>query len=203
MTAAGPKYRAVHGRVLAQAGRLVSKRGNLLAGCLDRSSTGEYRRSNFTRWVEQEKYRLGIKFKDLLAGNGREGVMRYILTLFAVAVLWAIPVSAQDLQRGLANYRAIISGQKTFQSLSPTEQYEVQYVINLLQSRDDSGSSDRRDAKDRARNSSSELANYANRLKRCAEANNFNDDCYSEFRRTRSAHGDYESAVSSVRSYCN
>lgn len=110
---------------------------------------------------------------------------------------------AQDIQRGHRNYQEILRGNKKLEQLSPQEQREVIIVHRMLRSRgSDDDSSDCRDAKDRAEGAANDLADYARRLRSCAEDKNFSDDCSSEFSRVRSAHSDYESAVSSVQSYC-
>jgi hypothetical protein len=62
--------------------------------------------------------------------------------------------------------------------------------------------SDCEDAKSSAESAASDLSSYSRRLQRCAEAGDYSDDCSTEFRRVRSAHSDYESAVSEVSSYC-
>jgi hypothetical protein len=112
---------------------------------------------------------------------------------------------AQDLQRGLRNYRDILAGRKTLEQLSTQEREEVLIIFRRLRSREaESGrSSDCRDARSRAESAASELAGYARRLQRCAEGQDFTDDCSSEFRRVKNAYSDYESAVSEVSSYCN
>jgi hypothetical protein len=112
---------------------------------------------------------------------------------------------AQDLQRGIRNYRDIVAGRKTLEQLSKQEREEVLIIFRRLRSqRAGSGqSSDCRDARSRAESAASELADYARRLQGCAEGQDFTDDCSSEFRRVRNAYSDYESAVSEVSSYCN
>lgn len=59
-----------------------------------------------------------------------------------------------------------------------------------------------RDAYDRARSAADDVVSYARRLISCVEGGDFRDDCSSEFSQLRSAHDDYESAVSEVESYC-
>jgi hypothetical protein len=44
----------------------------------------------------------------------------------------------------------------------------------------------------------SKLRRYAS----CIDGNNGSDDCYSEFRRLKSAQSDFESAISDIRSDC-
>ena len=60
-----------------------------------------------------------------------------------------------------------------------------------------------RDAKDEAESYRDDLEGYTKRLYKCVEGNDLTDDCYSEFRRVKSAHSDFESAVSDVSSYCD
>lgn len=50
---------------------------------------------------------------------------------------------------------------------------------------------------------SERLADASRRLRMCAEARNFNDDCSGEFRRTQNTHSDYDEAVSMVRRQCH
>lgn len=110
----------------------------------------------------------------------------------------------QNLQRGLANYQAIMNGQKKLEQLTPEERSEVLWVhrrMNASRSGDDQ-SPNCRNARAEAERTASELADYARRLRNCAESMDFSDDCSIEFRRTRNAHSDYEGAVSSVSSDC-
>jgi hypothetical protein len=57
-------------------------------------------------------------------------------------------------------------------------------------------------AKDDAESAASDLEYSARQLQMCASNEDFSDDCSSEFNRIRSAHSDYESAVSDYESYC-
>ena len=104
------------------------------------------------------------------------------------------------------NYKAITSGEKQFDSLNQDEKKEVLSIINIIKrsssSYSDSDSEDCRDAKDNASIYADDLASYARKLKNCGENKSFSDDCYSEFRRTKNSHYDYESAVSEVQSEC-
>jgi hypothetical protein len=112
--------------------------------------------------------------------------------------------ASQDLQRGLRNYQDIIGGRKKLEQLSPQEQGEVIQVHRLLKARSgkEGASSACRSARSEAANAASELADYSRRLRNCAEAEDFTDDCESEFRRVKNAHSDYESAVSNVSGSC-
>ena len=127
----------------------------------------------------------------------------FYLFLFG-ALLFISPAYAQDIQRGLRNYQDIITGKKTFDQLSPQEKQEVIIIHRRIKSQknEDDKSPECRDALDRAGSAASELADYALRLRNCAEAQDFTDDCETEFRRVRNAHSDYEDAVSAVSSYC-
>jgi hypothetical protein len=48
----------------------------------------------------------------------------------------------------------------------------------------------------------SDIESYLKRYTNCLSSSNGSDDCSSEFRRLRSAQGDYETAVSSYQAYC-
>jgi cysteine synthase len=56
---------------------------------------------------------------------------------------------------------------------------------------------------DDAESAAGELSSAANRLKSCAENQDYDDDCSSEMHRAKSAHSDYESAVSDVDDECD
>ena len=119
------------------------------------------------------------------------------------AVSW--PCLAQDLQRGIHNYQQIISGKKRIEQLTPIEKREVFMIHQRVQAArlQSNGSDQCREARERARDTASDLADDARRLRNCAEAEDYSDDCSSEFSRVRSTHSDYEDAVSSVASECN
>lgn len=130
---------------------------------------------------------------------------RHVVVLAFLA--FATPLLAQEFnyQRAMANYRAVVSGQKKLEQLSTQEQDEVIAVAQVMRARstssdDDSGEC--QDAKQRAESAASELADYARRLKNCAESGDTSNDCSSEFRRVKNAQYDYESAVSNVSSNC-
>jgi hypothetical protein len=48
----------------------------------------------------------------------------------------------------------------------------------------------------------SDISSYLRRYSRCVADSRGNDDCSSEFRRLRSAHDDFENAVSRYQSEC-
>ena len=136
-----------------------------------------------------------------------ETPLTFLLSLTFLCLIGSSSVAfSLDFKRGMENYQAIISGKKQFKSLNQEEKNEVVEIMNLIKrsgsSYSDSDSEDCRDAKDNASSYADDLASYAARLKRCAENKSFSDDCYSEFRRTKSSHSDYESAVSEVQSEC-
>jgi hypothetical protein len=128
----------------------------------------------------------------------------FLLTVTLASALPTNPTIAQDLQRGLRNYQEIMSGKKKLEQLSPQEKQEVIIIHRRLQAQryGSDKSPECRDALARAESAASELADYSRRLRNCAEAQDYTDDCSTEFRRVRNAHSDYEDAVSSVGSYC-
>lgn len=127
------------------------------------------------------------------------------LALFSLSINCVQPIFAQDLQRGYRNYKALLNKQKKLQDLSPEEQKEVVIIIRALKRSggyDQNDNAECREAREQANSAASELEDYARRLMNCASSLDFNDDCYTEFRRTKSAYDDYESAVSEVQSNC-
>jgi len=131
--------------------------------------------------------------------------MKRIMIFGAVLVMLAGSAAAQDYQRAVLNYQAVMSGAKKLSDLTPQEQTEVMAVVRAMSRRAPSGaSSECRDAWDHAESARSELQDQARRLMRCAEnADLKSDDCYSEARRARNAQDDFASAVSSVQSECD
>jgi len=131
--------------------------------------------------------------------------MKILFVIFAIVLQVFVlgHAIAQDLQRGYRNYQEILRGTKKLEQLSPEEQHEVIMVFRIVKSqKSDDDSSDCRDAKERAERAADDLATSATLLRSCAENKDFSNDCSSKFRRVRSAHSDYDSAVSRVRSYC-
>jgi hypothetical protein len=145
---------------------------------------------------------------DCFANGVRRSPMKLntlavVLLVFATT-LFACTAIAQDLQRGFRNYLDIMNGKTKFEQVSPQERQEVLIIYQRMQAqryRSDK-SPECQDSLSRAEDAASELADYSKRLRTCAEAQDFNDDCSSEFRRVRNAHSEYEDAVSSVSSYC-
>lgn len=133
--------------------------------------------------------------------------MQFRLRLyFPLLLLSSAPQSfAQDLQRGFRNYQEIMAGRKKLDQLSAPEQQEVLIVFHRVKAAQNKTgkSSACRDAQEQAESAAAELADRARKLRNCAESQDYNEDCSAEFRRVRSAHSDYESAVSSVQSDCN
>lgn len=78
-------------------------------------------------------------------------------------------------------------------------------IFTIFTSYVNASSEDCKNAKDDAESVRSDLENYTKKLYRCVQyqSDDFSDDCYSEFRRVKSYHSDFESAVSEVRSYCD
>lgn len=73
----------------------------------------------------------------------------------------------------------------------------------LSRSRCEGCSDECKEAKEGAENYRADLEGYVMRLHRCVESNDLTDDCYTEFRRVRSAFSDFESAISEVNSECD
>lgn len=124
--------------------------------------------------------------------------------LVLVATLGSWPAHPQDLARGARNYQLVLTGKIKLESLTAEQQREVLIVHKRAQSKRiaSSGSRDCREARTAAKSAAEELADYARKLRNCAEADDLTDDCDFEFRRTKSAHEDYEEAVSKVASEC-
>lgn len=133
----------------------------------------------------------------LVAGVKRSAAILLLLTV-------ATGATGQDIQRGLKNYQDISGGRKKLEQLSQQERDEVLLVHRYMQAQraNQSGTPACREARSRATNAASELADYSRRLRSCAETADFADDCSSEFSRVKNAHSDYESAVSDVGSNC-
>jgi hypothetical protein len=109
-----------------------------------------------------------------------------------------------DLQRGIRNYQDILSGRKRLDQLTPQEQQEVLTVHRRIKAKSTEGKSPEcKDAQDKAATAATELADRSKKLRNCAEAEDYSEDCSSEFRRVKSAYSDYEDAVSAVGSNCN
>lgn len=126
-----------------------------------------------------------------------------IAVAFVLGLVSAAAI-AQDIQRGLRNYQEIMLGKKKLEQLSPQEKQEVLIVFRRIKNQSSNGkSAECRDSLSRAESAASELADYSRKLRNCAEAQDFSEDCSTEFRRVKNAYGDYEDAVSSVSSNCN
>jgi len=122
----------------------------------------------------------------------------------SLILLCCSSLSRADTNEAFRLYQEVLSGQKNLEELSPEQKRQVIIIHGILNRNDCDGcSEDCRDAKERAESYRSDLEGYTGRLHRCIEGNDLTDDCYSEFRRVRSAHSDFESAVSEVTSYCD
>jgi hypothetical protein len=129
----------------------------------------------------------------------------FLATFFCTTMLWAQTPQGQapNLQRGLQNYQEVILGKKKLEQLSSQEKQEVLLVYRRMKAKSEDGkSSECRDARSRAESSASELADRSHKLRSCAEAQDYSDDCSSEFRRVKNAQSDYEDAVSSFQNEC-
>ncbi|QSP95506.1 hypothetical protein LPB19_03555 [Marinobacter salinisoli] len=116
-----------------------------------------------------------------------------------------MPVTSYaDTNNAYQLYQQVITRQIKLESLTPEQQRQVIAIHTSLSRSSCDGCSDEcRDAKEQAESYRSDLETYAKRLYRCVEGNDLTDDCYSEFRRVKSYHSDFESAVSDVSSYCD
>jgi len=132
--------------------------------------------------------------------------MKRVSRLMAIIIgLWFLcsPTYA-DSNEAFRLYQQVISGQKNLEQLTPEQQRQVIMIHGIMSRSSCEGCSDEcRDARDQAESYRSDLESYTKRLYRCVEGNDLTEDCYSEFRRVKSAHSDFESAVSNVSSYCN
>ena len=128
-----------------------------------------------------------------------------LLTLLVFMILMLSPIHSNgDTNEAYQLYQQVISGQKKFEDLTSEQQKIVISIHNALsRSGCDGCSEECKDAKEQAESYRSDLESYTKRLYNCVVSNDLTDDCYSEFRRVKSAHSDFESAVSNVNSYCN
>src|SRR5688500_11727968 len=119
---------------------------------------------------------------------------RFAVMVCAFLVVEGVSSQSFDYDRGVRNYKAVIEGTKKLEELSEVEKQEVVAIARAMGSRgSENESGDCVEARERAEASAAELANYARRLRNCAESSDFTDDCSTEFRRVRNAHSDYES----------
>ena len=128
------------------------------------------------------------------------------LTVFVILLSLLLPptFSNADTKEAFQLYQQVISGQKKIEDLTPEQQRQVINIHNLLsRSSCDGCSEECRDAKEQAESNRDDLEGYVKRLYKCDEGNDLTDDCYSEFRRVKSAHSDFESSVSEMSSYCD
>jgi hypothetical protein len=116
----------------------------------------------------------------------------------------ALAQSTDYVTRAFRVYQDVMSGRRDLKSRSPEEVSMVLFVARILKE-SSSSESDRpecRDARGRARSAAEDVVSHSGRLTSCVESSSLTDDCSSEFRKLKNAHGDYESAVSAVNSYC-
>lgn len=127
-----------------------------------------------------------------------------ILSIILLCLSLSAIASAADANEAVKLYQQVISGQKKLENLTQEQQMQVIAVHKVLsRSECDGCSRDCRNAKEQAESYRSDLESYTKRLYSCVNGNDLTDDCSSEFRRVKSAHSDYESAVSDVNSDCD
>lgn len=125
------------------------------------------------------------------------------LSISTIAFAQTAQDQAFNIQRAVRNYQEVMSGKKKLEQLSLQERQEVLVVYRRMKAQSEEGkSSECRDARSRAESAASELADRSRKLRNCAEAQDYSDDCSTEFRRVRNAQSDYEDAVSTVGSEC-
>ena len=126
-----------------------------------------------------------------------------VIVLLLNIMQLSVPVYA-DSNESFRLYQQVMSGQRKLESLSPEQQRQVIRIHGIMSRSSCDGCSDEcRDARDQAESYRDDLERSTKRLYTCAEESNLTDDCYSEFRRVKSAHSDFESAVSDVGDYCD
>ena len=127
-----------------------------------------------------------------------------LVSVLLLSILLPLTHSHAETSKAFLLYQQVMSGQKKIEALTPEQQRQVIQIHKLLNRRSCEGCSEEcRDAREQAESYRDDLEGYVKRLYRCVEDNDLTDDCYSEFRRVKSAHSDFESAVSDVNSYCD
>ena len=100
-------------------------------------------------------------------------------------------------------YRPVMNGTEEFSSLDQSTQICVSSIHSfILRSEAPKNDDYCEDAWSNANSAADDVVSNARRLIKCVTSSDHSDDCYSKARRVRSSHGDYESAVSEVQSYC-
>ena len=100
-------------------------------------------------------------------------------------------------------YDQVMAGRTDFAQLDgPTQSCVAEIYQILSRSTPPRNTSDCERAWDWANSAAADVVSYAQRLIRCVENGDHSDTCYSEARRVRNSHSDYESAVSEVQYEC-
>lgn len=129
--------------------------------------------------------------------------MKFVLIatlLFAVASDIAAqnsPQNSYDKQAQL--YSQVVRGERSFESLSPTEQSQVLAIQRLMNRSCSKLSGVCKEVCEAA----NELKDAADELELCANRHDYDDDCHRKFRDTRDAYDHYESAVSNSSGICS
>jgi len=130
--------------------------------------------------------------------------MKSAWSLMAIGLCLPLGQAQADINRGITNYRAVISGAKLLRDLSSEELREVLVVYRAQRPQPPAGSSEQcHTAWDDAVSKADEFADQAKKLNACASRRDFDDVCDTELRHARSAQDDYESATSTVQSECH
>jgi hypothetical protein len=105
------------------------------------------------------------------------------LALIGSIIVWVLFLTAWNPRTTLTLYRDVVSGRRTFESLSPGEQQMVRAVIRASRHRLPAGTTPQcRDAIERAQTAAEDVAAQSRRLTSCVEGEDYRDDCASPFR---------------------
>jgi hypothetical protein len=109
-----------------------------------------------------------------------------------------------DADKAFRLYNEVLIGNRKFESLTESEKRQVLRVHQaLIAGREDNGSEDCKHARNDAESAANELEYDAQKLANCASRKDLDNNCESEFRKTKNAFEEYNSAVSDVDSECD
>lgn len=121
-----------------------------------------------------------------------------LTTVFLPFVNSATAQTNNDIQ----TYMDVMTGRRTYKSLTPTEKRTFLYLRSLSQTKSN-GTPECNDALNNAKNNAQSIIYEAQRLIKCVSSGDYKDDCSSPFRSLKSDYSDYESSVSEVNSECD
>lgn len=127
-----------------------------------------------------------------------------VLIALAVASPWSsFAQLPTDFAQAWENLQQVQSGQKNWSELSGEEQLDVLRLMQIMRPDPPSDDPDCTDAWDDAGSAADDLERYAKKLAKCAGSGGYDDDCNREWRKTKRAYSNYDSAVSDVQSNCD